>query len=241
MLIRPGMRAHLLHILSVVLCAFGQIHGALAEMGPCRKGNDGAIYCGEGENSARVIDGTISPSKRLAFAWRQPDGLPKAAPDDVELMLVRLADGTILAELKGEYWEAGDSRANREDEWAVWSPDSRMAVELYNDRWNATITLYGLDADDAATAPVDLRKLVEEAVLARFPRWGKGVLKDHALRVTRGSRFNKDGTLLLRVMVYIPKQDPELKLDVILRTQRKDNAVNAKVIALRRAGWDPWN
>jgi hypothetical protein len=47
-------------------------------MGPCREANDGAILCGEGENSARVIDGTISPSKRLAFAWRQPDGLPKA-------------------------------------------------------------------------------------------------------------------------------------------------------------------
>ncbi|MFZ0115382.1 MAG: hypothetical protein WAL15_13560, partial [Xanthobacteraceae bacterium] len=71
--------------------------------------------------------------------------------------------------------------------------------------------------------------------------WGKGELKDHALRAAQGSRFNKDGTLLLRVMVYIPKQDPELKLDVILQTQRKNNAVSAKVLSLRRADWDPWN
>ena len=49
-----------------------------------------------------------------------------------------------------------------------------MAVELYNDHWEVTITLYGLDANDAVTAPVDLRKPVEEAVVARFPRWGKG-------------------------------------------------------------------
>lgn len=42
-------------------------------------------------------------------------------------------------------------------------------------------------------------------------------------------------------MVYIPKQDPELKLDVILQTRRKDNAVSAKVLSLRRADWDPWN
>ena len=235
------MRSHLRLVLSAVLCAFGSVHGPRAEMGPCRKAYDGAILCGEGENAARVIDGTISPSKRLAFAWRQPDGLPKAVPDDVELMLVRLADGAILAELKGEYWDAGESHANREDEWAAWSRDSRMAVELYNDRWEVTITLYGLDANDAVTAPVDLRKLVEEAVVARFPRWGKGELKDHALRAAQGSRFNKDGTLLLRVMVYIPKQDPELKLDVILQTQRKDNAVSAKVLSLRRADWDPWN
>jgi hypothetical protein len=67
-------------------------------------------------------------------------------------------------------------------------------------------TLYGLDANDAVTAPVDLRKPVEEAVVARFPRWGKGELKDHALRAAQGSRFNKDGTLLLRVMVYTPSR-----------------------------------
>jgi hypothetical protein len=28
---------------------------------------------------------------------------------------------------------------------------------------------------------------------------------------------------------------------VILQTRRKDNAVNAKVLSLRRADWDPWN
>jgi len=81
-----------------------------------------------------------------------------------------------------------------------------IPVELYNDRWEVTITLYGLDANDAVTAPVDLRKPVEEAVVARFPRWGKGELKDHALRAAQGSRFNKDGTLLLRVMVYTPSR-----------------------------------
>jgi hypothetical protein len=232
------MHSHLQLVLSAALSAAVPIHGALAEMGPCRNTADGAIYCGEGENSARVIDGTISPSKRLAFAWRQPDGLPMAGPNDVELALVRLADGAILADLKGEYWETGDSRANREDEWAAWSPDSRMVVELYSDRWDSTITLYGLDADDAATAPVDLRKLVEGAVVARFPRWGKGDLKDHALRAAEGARFRKDGTLLLRVMLYIPKKDPELKLDVILQAQRRDNAVIAKVLSLRRADWD---
>jgi hypothetical protein len=241
MVVSSGMRSHFRLVLSAALFVAAPIHAALAEIGPCRKGGDGAIYCGEGENSARVIDGTTSPSMRLAFAWRQPDGLPKSDPDDVELMLVRLADGAILAELKGEYWEAGDSRANREQEWAAWSPDSRMAVELYNNRWDATITLYGLDADDAVSPPLDLRKLVEEAVVARFPRWGKGDLKDHTLRAAPGARFKKDGTLLLRVLVYIPKQDPELKLDVILQTQRLNNAMSARVLWLRRADWDAWN
>ena len=206
-----------------------------------------------GSNPSRLMGGAGCPDRPpsiLDIHWniasnalisKDAYGLPKAVPDDVELMLVRLADGAILAELKGEYWDAGESHANREDEWAAWSRDSRMAVELYNDRWEVTITLYGLDANDAVTAPVDLRKPVEEAVVARFPRWGKGELKDHALRAAQGSRFNKDGTLLLRVMMYIPKQDPELKLDVILQTRRKNNAVSAKVLSLRRADWDPWN
>lgn len=226
-------------VLSLVLLTAG----VRADMGPCRKVADGSMMCGEGRNSALVLKGTTSPSKRLAFAWREPDDVPKFNPGDVELMLVRLADGAILAQLKGEYWETADGgHANRMDEWAVWSPDSRLVVEIFNNRWDATITLYGIGADDAVGKPVDLVKLVEAAAIAKFPAWGKGKLADHSLRAANGARFNKDGTLTLRVFLYIPKQDdPDLRLDVTLAIARQDNAVSPKVVSVRRASWDARN
>src|SRR5262245_17688260 len=242
------MRCRRMHFDLRLLVASGLLllaipHAARADMGPCRKVADGGTMCGEGKNAALVLKGTVSPSKRLAFAWREPDDVPKFDPGDVELLLVRLADGAILAQLKGEYWETADGgRANRADEWAVWSADSRVEVEIFNNRWDAAITLYGLAADDAVGKPVDLVKLVEAAAVAKFPVWGKGRLADHSLRAANGSRFNKDGTLTLRVFLYIRKtDDPDLRLDVTLAITRPDNAVSAKVVSVRRANWDAWN
>jgi hypothetical protein len=96
------MRPSLPLLVFAVLLAALSMPGARADMGPCRKVADGSLMCGEGRDSALVLKGTISPSKRLAFAWREPDDVPKFDPGDVELMLVRLADGAILAQLKGE-------------------------------------------------------------------------------------------------------------------------------------------
>jgi hypothetical protein len=233
------MRLDLNFLVAAVLLLVVPTHAVRADMGPCRKLATGGIMCGEGNNAALVINGTISPSKRLAFAWRQPDDLPKFDPGDVELMLVRLDDGAVLAQLKGEYWETADGgRANRMDEWAAWSADSRLAVEIFNNRWDATITLYPIGADDAVGKPIDLVKPIEQAAIAKFPAWGKSKLADHALRAAEGTRFKKDGTLVVPVMLYIPKQDPTLKLDVTLAITRKDNAVDIKVRSVQRANWD---
>jgi hypothetical protein len=228
-----------LHLLISAILLVASTHAVRAEMGPCRKLASGGIMCGEGNNAALVINGTISPSKRLAFAWRQPDDLPKFDPGDVELMLVRIDDGAVLAQLKGEYWETADGgRANRMDEWAAWSADSRLAVEIFNNRWDATITLYPIGADDAVGKPIDLVKHIQQAAIAKFPAWGKGKLADHALRAAEGARFKKDGTLVVPVMLYIPKQDPMLKLDVTFAITRSDNAVDIKVRSVQRANWD---
>ncbi len=237
------MRLPLFPCIFAVLLYVCLIEGARADMGPCRKVTDGGVLCGDGNNSALVINGTVSPSKRLAFAWRQPDDLPKFDPGDVEMLLVRLADGAILAQLKGEYWEtASGGHANRMDEWAAWSADNRLVVEIFNDRWDATITLYPISGDDEVGKPVDLRGLIEKAAIGRFPNWGKGKLADHALRAAKGARFKKDGTLVLPVFLYVPKQDdPELRLDVSLAIARKNNAVSVTVLSLRRANWDAWN
>jgi len=109
---------------------------ARAETGPCVADQAGVMTCGQGPGAARVVDGTTSPSKRLAFAWRVPGRSPTQPPDQtgdsmftVESLLIRLADGAVLSSAKGEYWRTGDLQANNIDENVAWSPNSRLAVE----------------------------------------------------------------------------------------------------------------
>ena len=85
----------------------------------------------------RIFADTTSPSKKYAFAWRGPEGLPSGRDipsNGVENVLIRLSDGAVLAKLGGEYWATGQMRANRYDLLAVWSPDSRAVIEVANSR-----------------------------------------------------------------------------------------------------------
>jgi hypothetical protein len=54
---------------------------AWAGGGPCKPDQFYGLTCGDGPGAARVIDRTISPSKRLAFAWREPGKSPTEDPD----------------------------------------------------------------------------------------------------------------------------------------------------------------
>src|SRR6202042_2599135 len=81
---------------------------AAAEMGPCRPATFDLI-CGSGDGAARVIVKTISPSKRLAFAWRLADRPPTDRPAEgdpnLENLIIRIADGAVLARSHGSYWD----------------------------------------------------------------------------------------------------------------------------------------
>ena len=108
-----------------------------AETGPCVSDQAGVMTCGQGPGAARVVDGTTSPSKRVAFAWRAPGRSPTQPPDEagdsmftVESLLIRLSDGAVLSSAKGEYWRTGDLQANHIDESVAWSPNSRLAIEV---------------------------------------------------------------------------------------------------------------
>ena len=112
-----------------------------AETGPCVSDQAGVMTCGQGPGAARVVDGTTSPSKRLAFAWRAPGRLPTEDPreDYVESLLIRLSDGAVLSSAKGMYWRTGDSRANHMTEEVAWSPNSRLAIEAQDSKWSTEI------------------------------------------------------------------------------------------------------
>jgi hypothetical protein len=138
------------------------------------------MTCGQGPGAARVVDGTTSPSKRLAFAWRAPGRSPTEPPDEtgnswftVESVLIRLSDGAVLSSAKGMYWRTGDSRANHMSEEVAWSPNSRLAIEAQDSKWSTDILrLYAIQADDKVLV-LDLQKIIEPAVRKRLRQLGK--------------------------------------------------------------------
>ena len=151
-----------------------------AETGPCVSDQAGVMTCGQGPGAARVVDGTTSPSKRLAFAWRAPGRSPTEPPDEtgdswftVESLLIRLSDGAALSSAKGMYWRTGDSRANHMTEEVAWSPNSRLAIEEQDSKWSTDILrLYAIQADDKVLV-LDLQKIIEPAVRKRLRQLGK--------------------------------------------------------------------
>jgi hypothetical protein len=89
---------------------------AAAEVGPCRPDNRHGLACGDGDGAARVIEKTMSTSKRLALAWRSMDHPPtEPAEDDdnLELLLIRLKDGAVLSRRMTYYWDTGETHVNR--------------------------------------------------------------------------------------------------------------------------------
>jgi hypothetical protein len=211
-----------------------------AEIGPCVSDQAGVMTCGQGRGAARVVDGTTSPSKRLAFAWRAPGRLPTEDPreDYVESLLIRLSDGAVLSSAKGEYWRTGDSVANHMGENVVWSPNSRLAIEEQDSKWSTDfLRLYAIQADDKVLV-IDLQKIIEPAVRKRLRQLGKND-GDYTFSVEAadGSLPTVDDSGLVRVpvLMQIPKQDGYLYLDVTLQVSQKNGALSAGDVSVRRS------
>lgn len=148
---------------------------AAAEMGRCVPDGEGYMRCGSGTGAARVIAKTISPSKRLAFAWRLTDRPPTTTPDaddrDLENMIVRLEDGAVLAKSHGTYWDLGQKIA-KQYMFAVWSPDSRLLVKVAQSAEFASAEFFSFASDDMATGPFELADAIVPALQTKIG--GKG-------------------------------------------------------------------
>ena len=212
-----------------------------AEIGPCVSDQAGVMTCGQGPGAARVVDGTTSPSKRLAFAWRAPGRSPTEPPDEtgdswftVESLLIRLSDGAVLSSAKGMYWRTGDSRANHMTEEVAWSPNSRLAIEEQDSKWSTDILrLYAIQADDKVLV-LDLQKIIEPAVRKRLRQLGKND-GDYTFSVEDGLTVDDSGLVRVSVMMQNPKQDGYLELDVTLQASQKNGALSAGDVSVRRS------
>lgn len=211
---------------------------ARAEMGPCRPDDHDSFICGSGNAAARVIQGTLSPSKRLALAWRSPDRSPTEQPDDdTEILVVRVADGAILAKTTGSYWDTGESHVNRLQELASWSPNSRFLIRSFNSRFSTdNIDLYAFGANDEVTGPFDLLKAVEPAITARMKQERVKKIEGYALSVSNEPPLSIDnsGRIRASVMMWVPKEGPERDYKLTAQVTRgpKSLAVHVGSIAL---------
>lgn len=215
---------------------------AWTQSSPCAAAADGAIVCGEGKERMRVLSGTASPDLRFAVAWREREdpGSEEPNPENVDNILVRLSDGAVLLTLGGNHWETGKLRANRRDEYAVWSKASRFLVEIANDRWD-TFALRAVALDgDRLLGSADLLPMLEKETRAlRIKR--KGSPPDTALsfRVEEDEEHRphvtEKGELHLRVLLFVPKsEDGQTSVDLRVQLAMKAGKLEARLISARR-------
>lgn len=211
---------------------------ARAGMGPCTPDKFEGLTCGSGLNAARVINDTLSLDKRLAFAWRAPGAEPTDQPDSddtIELLLVRLADGAILAKAATQYWDTGETHANRLREQVSWSPDSRTAVRVLRQRFDTgSFDVFALTEKDAATA--DLLKIVEPALRARLEK-KIGNTEAYVLSVDHAEKVkvSNAGVIQAGVSLWHPKEGPEERYAVTLRVTRGKEGLSAKIESIGKS------
>jgi hypothetical protein len=234
--------------LSLFFTAFAFIGFTLpahAEMGRCKQDEKREVLiCGSGNGAAIVIRNTLAPSKRLGLAWRTPDAPPTEQPDDdkIELLVVRLFDGAVLARTKTEYWDTGEGHVNRLEEFAYWSPNSRLMIRSFNDRCSTdNVELYAFNPDDKVTGPLDLLKIIDAAARAKLKGRVKNAdgydfsltsIKDEETPATIDDR----GLIRAEVMYWIPKMGPYYYYTVKARVVRAKGALEARIVSIAYRG-----
>jgi len=228
------------HLTMAAIIAVSLLNMTVAATAGCAADQHGALICGEGRDAARVFAETISPSKKFAFGWRTANGLPagRELPSaEIENVLIRLDDGVVLAKLGGQYWATGEMVANRYQQLAVWSPDSRAVVEVANSRWDTeAFAYYVIDGDEVTK--VDLLALVSPAIRAnvsasRRESYSFRVLKDPGLTLDARGRLRFEASL------YVPKADTSRDYGIALDITAKRGEASARIVSVQKVTIDP--
>jgi hypothetical protein len=220
--------------IAILLLAFSA-GSAAAGIGPCVPAIDFGLMCGSGDGAARAIVKTISPSKRLAFAWRLADKPPNSRPDDndpnLENFVVRLEDGAILAKSHGAYWDLGTKIA-KAYLMTAWSPDSGLLVKVEQRADSASAEVFSFAGNDVVVGPFDLVNVIKLAVLAEM-----GDLRDTqntTLIFAAHPAMSVDDHGFIHAAVFIRKQDETdgRPYDAAVQLTRSVGSITAKVISI---------
>jgi len=233
---RPILRAALFSA-GIALTASTMIAVARADTGPCLDDGHGSLICGNGAGAARVIEGSISPSKRFALAWRSTGAAPSEQPlGDLEDLVIRLADGAVLEKHPGEYWATvDDGYVNRIQEWGSWSSNSRWLIRTLDERWDSSmVDVFVFDTGGNLTGPFNLLGVMKPALSKELK---VGLTNDgpYSFRELDGKPFTIDNSGLVHasVMIYLPKKGPEYDCAVTLQVTQKSGAIDARILSIR--------
>jgi hypothetical protein len=209
---------------------------AMAELGPCKRDARETPLCGSGKGAARVVRDTVSPDKKFALAWRDPDKDPGDVIEDdadLELLLIRLADGAVLAKTDTDYFRNPGVAANRREEFAIWSPDSRMVIRKLDVRYGTgEFTLYRIGPDGALAGNIDRTKIVEPAARARLSQIGRDPT-DYMLSIGE-STLGNDGTLRFPVIMFVVKKQTEVDYKVEMKVTPGKAPLHARIVSFRK-------
>lgn len=207
---------------------------AYCEMGPCSPG-DFDLICGSGDGAARAIVKTISPSKRLGFAWRlsgrPPTDVPRSKDPNLENFIVRITDGIIVAKSRGSYWDLGTKIA-KAYLFTAWSPDSRLLVKVQQSAESSSAELFAFAEDNSAKGPIDLVNIIKPAMIAKIPHSGNAA--DNLLIFASHPAMTIDDKGLLHVAAYLR---PRTLLDtapyeVTVQLGHSGDALDTKVVVI---------
>lgn len=209
-------------------------NSARADMGPCVPAVFDLI-CGNGRGAARAILKTISPSKRLAFAWRLSNRPPTDKPEQndpyLENFVVRIDDGAMLAKSQGAYWDLG-SKIAKAFLISAWSPDSHLLFRVEQSAVSSSAELYFFGDADKAIGPVQLVEMIKSAVQEKM----------HESKAPSNSilLFNSHPTIivddkgLIHATVFIRAQDASdgQPYEVAVQALRTGDSLDAKVVSI---------
>jgi len=212
-------------------------------MGPCvATGKDvyaseDILICGNGEGSARVIVKTTSPSKQLALAWRLTDRPPVYQPiehdNQLENLIVRIKNGTILAKTRGTYWATG-GRTQKASVIASWSPNSHLLITGMQSVDSTVLELFTFLPDGTVIGPLDLVTVLEPA--ARDQMKGIKDGKKYSFRITDMPGIATDDQGLIHASVYLEDQETHEGpiYDLTARALQTGELIEVKVLSISK-------
>lgn len=223
--------------LSVVTIAASAPAGAQTKAGPCVATNKDRITCGGGPGALMVLDGTTSPSGKLAIAWRSRSGGTEEVPadnDSVENHLVRLEDGKSLALVVGRSWRTGDAQGNHIYQTVAWSPDSSWLLVGDGGKWALeAIAIYSIDAGAGAAKGLGLFRAISTAAARVLrERVGAGKAGSYTLDVAGNQKIEiaNTGAVSIPMLFQIPKQEKDIDLLVRFKASRNGDRVTTSPI-----------
>jgi len=229
-MIRQRIATGVLALWALVLCAVA----ATAEMGPCTPA-DFDLICGSGDGAAHVIVKTISPSKRLGFAWRLANKPPTIRPEhndpNLENVIVRIEDGALLAKSRGAYWDLSTKIA-KAYLMTAWSPDSRLLIKVEQRETSAVAELFSFTNDDVALGPFDLGKIIQPPMLAKLQ--GVEDTSQYGLVFPAHPNMTVDDQGLIHVVVHTIGPDASFGpiFDATLQVLRGQHSLDAQVVSI---------